>query len=178
MDKGINPFLNPAQHPGASAGLPIPLPIELPPHLFYPEDAITLDMATVANLNAGETATLINFQCPDGMTAFFTAYAIFNNGLLAANYAFLPAINGNRIYPYHGDPLSVSNAALGGYKLYLGLGADLSDVNLRQAYAVMNPGQTLTWTATNNSSQITAMGVRVVGYLSQGQARQIARFGG
>lgn len=162
---------NGASFASGSSGVQVqqPIAVTLPPHLFYPVDAETLDLALVANLNPGETVTLIDFTCPVGKTAYLLSYALFNNGLLAANYAFVPTLNGQRLFPYQGD---------GNQNLYLGLSADLGNNALRAGYAVMQPGQTLIWTATNNSTVETTMGVRVVGYLTQGQARAIARVGG
>jgi hypothetical protein len=156
-----------------------PTPVRFPRHLYPPENVRTLDIRIVNALAPGDTFTLINFTPQAyGITSavYITQYAIFNNGILEEDYSFLPALNGKRIYPYHGNP---NNAVQPGtFLISLGLAPDLSDYSLINGFFVMNPEDTLTWTATNNSTVITDMGVRVVGYIDQSTVRQTLNFGG
>lgn len=147
-------------------------PVEFPPHLFIPEGAQSLDFRRVINLPSPNTNyELFSFTAPPGAVTRFISYGIFNDGNAAADYNFLPLVDGSRIFPYHGDPSD-------NFKIYLGLGPDLSNTSLIPCQLYLQPGQRLQWLVTNTSGVDTSMGVRMVGYFDTAQQRVTGRFGG
>jgi hypothetical protein len=156
----------------AAAGKASPQAISLPPHLFIPEGMQSLDLRKVVNLpTASVDFELYRFQCPPGMVARFIAYGVFNDGDNGVNYEFKPLVDGSRVFPYHGDP------ALN-YKIYLGLGPDLSNTAMIPCQLVLQPGQVLQWLLTNTSGVDASMGTRMIGYFDTSQRRTTPRFGG
>jgi hypothetical protein len=156
-----------------------PTDVAFPRHLFPPEGVQTIDIRIVRAMNPGEQFDLITFQ-PQARqilsAVYITHYAIFNNGLIEDQYSFLPTLNNKRIYPYHGNPNNTLQP--GTFLISLGLAPDLADYSLIPGYLVMNPQDTLKWTATNNSAVVTAMGVRVTGYVDTRTIRTTQQFGG
>lgn len=150
-------------------------PVEFPRHLFPPPGVDTIDFRIERQMDAGEVFDLISFR-PDehGIqgTVYITQYAVFNDGLLEENFAFVPTLNGQRIYPFHGNP--AFTPAL----ISLGLAPDLGDEALINGFLTMNPQDRLKWTAYNKDSVSVAMGVRVVGYVDQTSQRTTVRYGG
>ena len=145
---------------------------ELPKHLFMPEAVAGVDMRKVCTIIAGSVKqSLFSFVCPVGNTIRFLSYGIFSDALSSADTEFIPTVNGNRIFPYHGDP---SN----NFKMSLGLAPDLSNNSLIPCQLQLNPGDKLEWFVTNIAAIDTFMGVRMVGYLDSAQSRAAARFGG
>ncbi len=163
----------------AAAAQADPIPVNFPRHLFPPQGVDTVDMRIDRLMAPGEIFDLITFQPSAlGITSavYITHYAIFNNGLLEADYSFLPTLNKKRIYKYHGNPKNTRSP--GTFLLSLGLAPDLADYALSNGYLVMNPQDTLNWRATNSSAVATAMGVRVVGYVDSGTIRTTQKYGG
>ena len=154
-------------------------PVAFPRHLFPPQGVQTIDMRINRLMEPGEVFDLIDFN-PSKLGIFsavyITHYAIFNNGLVEAEFSFNPTLNGKRIYPYHGNPLNTR--APGTFLISLGLAPDLANYALIPGYLVMNPQDTLKWTATNGSAVKTAMGVRVVGYVDTTTLRTTQQYGG
>lgn len=149
-----------------------PTEVAFPPHLYTPAGAQSLDLRRVVNLPTGNTDYLLyEFIAPPGCTTHFTAYGIFNDGDDGANFNFRPLVDGSRVFQYHGDPTQ-------NFKIYLGLGPDLSNVSLIPCQLSLNPGQKLQWLITNVSGVDTSMGVRMTGYLDTSLRRETARFGG
>jgi hypothetical protein len=161
-----------------------PQAVSFPRHLYPPEGVQTIDIRIVQALNPGEVSNLLTFQPQAlGITSavYITHYAVFNNGLLESQYSFLPTLSTNngppkRIYPYHGNPNNIVQP--GTFLISLGLAPDLSNIALIPGYLVMNPQDTLNWQANNKSPVITAMGVRVVGYVDSSTLRTTQQFGG
>lgn len=160
-------------------------PVSFPRHLYPPQGVQTIDIRIVRNMDPGEVFDLITFNpAALGITSavYITHYGIFNNGLLEADYAFLPTLqtgtggHPQRIYPYHGNPNNTVQP--GNFLISLGVAPDLADYSLLNGYLVMNPQDTLNWQATNHSAVITAMGVRVVGYVDSSTLRTAQQFGG
>jgi hypothetical protein len=148
-----------------------PTPVILPDHLFMPKGVQSLDLRKVVNLPFGTTDfELFRFEAPPGAITKFISYGIFNDGDNGVNYNFRPLVDGSRVFPYHGDP-SLN------YKIYLGLGPDLSNAVLIPCQLSLQPGQVLTWLVTNISAVDTSMGVRMVGYFDTVQVRVNERFG-
>lgn len=150
-------------------------PISLPKHLYIPERAQSLDIRRARVMDPMTSIDLITFRPVDlgitGSTVIFTAYGVFNDGLVEDDYSFLPTVNGQRIFPYHGNPMK-------NFLISLGLAPDLSNVSMIECQLSLNPTDTLNWRVTNNSAVATAMGVRMKGYIDLTQARVERRFGG
>lgn len=146
--------------------------VNFPKHLFIPEGAQSLDFRRVVNLPSPTTDyELFRFVAPPGAVTRFISYGVFNDGDNSANYNFKPLVDGSRIFPYHGDPSD-------NFKIYLGLGPDLSNTSLIPCQLYLQPGQILQWLVTNTSGVDTSMGVRMVGYFDTSQRRVTGRFGG
>lgn len=152
---------------------------EFPRHLYPPRNVKTIDMRIVRSMDPGEVFDMINFN-PKALgiygTVFFTHYAVFNDGLLESDYSFLPTLNGNRIYPYHGNPQNTR--APGTFLISLGLAPDEANYALIPGFFIMNPEDTYVWQVTNGSTVETDMGVRVVGYVDESSKRTSQIFGG
>ena len=152
-----------------------PVPVEFPRHLYPPPGVDTIDFRIVRQMDPTSEFDLIDFTPQlQGIqaTVFITHYAIFNDGLLEADFAFQPTLNGARIYPFHGNP--AFNPSL----ISLGLGPDETNNSLINGYLVMNPQDRLVWRAFNKDVVSVAMGVRVVGYVDQTSKRRSVRIGG
>lgn len=146
--------------------------VNFPRHLYIPEGAQSLDFRRVVNLPSPNTDyELFRFVAPPGAVTRFISYGVFNDGNAAADYNFKPLVDGSRIFPYHGDPSD-------NFKIYLGLGPDLSNTSLIPCQLYLQPGQVLQWLVTNTSGVDTSMGVRMVGYFDTSQQRVTGRFGG
>ena len=143
----------------------------LPAHLYIPEDAQSLDMRNLFDVDPAATVRIIDFTAPDGATTVIQSYGVFNDGLLAADFDFIPRVNGRRVYVYQGDPLD-------NFRIYLGVAPDLSNTSLIVGTLYLQPGDRLTWDAINRSAVATTMGVRVVGYVDRSQTRKQTRTGG
>jgi hypothetical protein len=144
-----------------------------PLHLYPPRGSITVDMRNVESLLAGTSSVLLRWQVPLGMRAFFTGYGIYTDAALAANIEFIPKVNGNRIFPFHGYPDPVN----GIFRMDLGVAPDLGNEALVQCQLDVLPGQVLTWEAFNNAAVASVMGVRMQGYITSGE-NEMGRFGG
>lgn len=145
--------------------------VSFPPHLFIPDGAESIDIRRVTNVPAATVdAEIMSFTAPPGSVVRFIKYGVFNDGLLASNYRFLPMIDGSRIFRYHGDPTD-------NYRISLGLGPDLSESAMIPCQLLLYPGQTLRWLVSNTSGVDVSMGVRMMGYLDTSQRLVQARFG-
>jgi hypothetical protein len=146
--------------------------VNFPRHLFIPEGAQSLDFRRVVNLPSPNTDyELFRFVAPPGAVTRFISYGVFNDGSNGADFNFKPLVDGSRIFPYHGDPSD-------NFKIYLGLGPDLSNTSLIPCQLYLQPGQVLQWLVTNTCGVDTSMGVRMVGYFDTAQQRVTGRFGG
>ena len=143
----------------------------LPPHLYIPKDAQSLDLKNLFDVAPGATVTVIDFICPKGAITVIQYYAIFNDGLLAANFDFYPTVDGRRVYQFHGDPLD-------NFRIYLGVGPDLGNEALIVGTLYLQPAQRLVWQAQNRALVVSTMGVRTVGYVDYSLIRSQTRFGG
>lgn len=149
-----------------------PTDVNFPPHLFIPQGAQSLDLRRVVAVSSPSTGILLfSYTSPPGAITRFIKYGIFNDGQNGANYEFLPLVDGARIFPFHGDPSQ-------NYKIYLGLGPDLSEASMIPCQLSLQPGQKLEWYISNTSGVDTSMGVRMVGYFDTTQRRVQGRFGG
>lgn len=144
---------------------------QFPQNMYLPEGAKSIDMRNLFTVDPGATETLIDYTPSSGGVAVITHFGIFNDGLLASDFDFFPTVNGNRIYPFHGDPLE-------NFRLYLGTAPDLSNDSLHHAPITLQPGQRLLWRVQNRAAVPTDMGVRVVGYFTRIQDRKQVPFGG
>jgi hypothetical protein len=150
---------------------PKPIAVELPHHLFIPANVQNLDLRKLATVSSGTIKQeFFRFKCPPGATTRFIAYAIYNDGDIAANYRFDPEVNGNRVFPYHGDPTD-------NYRISLGLSPDLSNNALIPCQLTLMPEQEIIWYITNTSTVATDMGIRMVGYFDTTQRLVTPRFG-
>lgn len=154
----------------------IPQKVQLPDNIFLPPNATSIDIRRVANVDpATVNAPFMGFRAPEGAVARFTHYAVFSDGTLAAGQRFFPRINGNRIFPYHGDP-GVDGE--GAFEINLGLSPDLGNEALVSCNLTLNPNELIQWSITNTNAVAIAMGVRMVGYLEYTAQRENNNFGG
>ena len=146
--------------------------VDLPRHLFIPEGASSIDFRRLATIGAGSVKQLLmRFTAPPGSITRFISYGIFNDGLAAVDFEFLPLVDGARVFPYHGDPMD-------NYKISLGLSPDLSNSSLIPCQLTLLPNQVLEWYVTNTSGVDTDMGIRMVGYFDAAEKQVTPRFGG
>jgi hypothetical protein len=146
--------------------------IELPSNFANPDGSQSADLSRIVLLSAGSLNNeIFSFTAPDSTYVRFYRYAIFTDVLLAAEVEFNPFVNGNRTLQYHGNPqrnFALDNA----------IGVDLGENSLRNGDIYLEPGQTLTWTATNLSANDSVFGVRMVGYIDNSRERVSGAFGG
>lgn len=146
--------------------------VQFPRHLYIPEGAESIDLRRVVNLpTAYVDYELFSFTAPQGALVKFISYGVYNDGDNGANYDFRPLVDGSRVFRYHGDPTL-------NFKIYLGLGPDLSNTSMLPCQLTLQPGQTIKWLITNTSGVDTSMGVRMIGYLDTSNQRVQGRFGG
>jgi len=146
--------------------------VTLPPHLYIPEGAISIDIIRVCIVLPGTVLdTLMSFQAPDGVITNFIQYGLFNEGEEESLFEFRPEVNGERVYPYHGDPNN-------NFKIAMGTSADLGLNAMRYGYLQMQPLSEIRWRVTNASTIARVMGVRMIGYFMSSQVREATRFGG
>lgn len=138
-----------------------------------PNGCQSLDFRVLFDVAPGGSAIIIDFTCPKNAVTIIQSYAIFNDGLLASDFDFIPTVDGKRVYPYQGDPLTPPP-----YRIYLGVSTDLSDVALIPGRLDLQSGKRLVWTAFNRSAVATTMGVRVSGYVDPSGKATSTRFGG
>jgi len=153
-------------------------PVVFPLHLYPPVTAQTVDAANIVDVSPATTFRLISITVPQGSIFRVLQYALFNDGLLAADFDFVIRVqsgqnpnSGFRLYPFHGNSVD-------GYRQYLGRSNDLGNNGLIYAYTTVQPGDTYTVDAINRSAVVTTMGARVVGYMDKSQLRSQDRFGG
>lgn len=149
----------------------MPQAVSLPPHLFIPADAQSIDIRNLANVPPGTTVDLLEFRGRKGGIVKFIAYGVFFDALMFDLINLVPTVNGVRVFPFHGNPQRR-------FKIGLGTGSDLSNVNLVQCQLDLQPGDILKWTFTNDDVVDVAAGVRMSGYFDQSTIRKIGRFGG
>lgn len=150
----------------------MPVAVSLPPHLFIPADAQSIDLRNLANVPpASQNLLLMSFTAPKGGLTKFIGYGVFFDAIFFDLINIVPTVNGTRVFPFHGNPDR-------NYKIGLGTGADLSNVNLIPCQLDLQPGDVLEWRFTNNDVVDVAAGVRMSGYFDQSTTRKIGRFGG
>ena len=146
--------------------------VVFPRHLYIPEGAESVDLRRVVSIPTGNVDyELFSFTAPPGSQVRFISYGIYNDGDNGANYDYRPLVDGSRVFRYHGDPTQ-------NFKIYLGLGPDLSNTSMIPCQLTLQPGQTIKWLITNTSGVDTSMGVRMMGYLDTSNIRVQGRFGG
>lgn len=149
-------------------------PIDLPAHIFpfMPEGVQPLDFRKLCLVTpASVKVPFMSFTAPEGTRTVFQAYAIFSDALNADFSEFIPEVDGQRVFPFHGDPTQ-------NFKMSLGLAPDISNNALIPAQLILEPRQTITFFVTNTDTVDVAMGVRLVGYFDASAKRVTPRFGG
>lgn len=149
----------------------MPQAVSLPPHLFIPADAQSIDIRNLANVPPSTTVDLLTFTGRKGGIVKFISYGVFFDALLFNLINLVPTVNGLRVFPFHGNPQA-------NFKIGLGTGSDLSNINLVACQLDLQPGDVLKWTFTNDDVVDVAAGVRMSGYFDQSTIRKIGRFGG
>jgi hypothetical protein len=153
----------------------LPTPVELPPHIFpfMPVGSQPVDLRKLCLVEKSTVKSeFMRFQAPGGARTVFQAYAIFSDALDADLTEFVPEVDGQRVFPYHGDPTA-------NYKMSLGLAPDISNNALIPAQLILEPNQIIIWYVTNLDASVdVAMGVRMVGYFDSSARRVDPRFGG
>lgn len=149
-----------------------PQAVSLPPHLFIPADAQSVDLRNLANVPPATTNLLLmSYRGRKGGITKFIGYGVFFDALMFDLIDLVPTVNGVRVFPFHGNPDQ-------NFKIGLGTGADLSNVNLVSCQLDLQPGDLLEWRFTNNDVVDVAAGVRMSGYFDQSTIRKTGRFGG
>lgn len=151
-----------------------PIPVELPSHIYpyAPLGSQPLDFRKLCNVTAGSSnLAFMSFTAPQGSRTVFQAYAIFSDALNANLTNFVPTVDGQRVFPYHGDPTD-------NFRIALGLAPDISNNALIPSQLILEPGQKMTWFVSNTDTVDVAMGVRMVGYFDVSAPRVTPRFGG
>lgn len=143
----------------------------LPRHLYRPFNAQSVDIRNLVQLNVGETARVLEFECPNSSSVVFIGYGVFSDAFLETDIEFLPKVNGKRIFTFHGNPGE-------NYKISLGLAPDLSNSALIECYLQLRPGDVLTWDIINSSAVQISAGVRMKGYLDAANLQIDQQFGG
>lgn len=150
----------------------LPQAVSLPPHLFIPADAQSVDIRNLANVPPATTNLLLmSYRGRKGGITKFIGYGVFFDALMFDLINLVPTVNGVRVFPFHGNPDR-------NFKIGLGTGADLSNVNLVSCQLDLQPGDLLEWRFTNNDVVDVAAGVRMSGYFDQSTIRKTGRFGG
>lgn len=151
---------------------PEPIEVKFPSHLFPPRNVASFDARKVCSIDPTGTGRyeLFRFQVPQGACLVLTHYAIYSDALDASLISFSPEVDGNRVWPYHGDPSS-------NFKMNLGLAPDLSNVALIEGNMILQPGQTFVWWLTNTQTVPAIMGARLKGYFDQANRLQSGSFG-
>jgi len=156
----------------AARSLSKPQEVAFPSHLYTPAGAQSLDLRKLTTVPAATVrAEFFRFKSPPGVVTRFLGYGIYNDGALASNFSFEPLVDGNRVFPYHGDPSD-------GYRISLGLSPDLSVNSIIPCQLALMPEQEIVWYVTNNDAVAADMGVRMVGYFDTSQRITTPRFGG
>lgn len=144
---------------------------EFPDHLYPPKDVSTLDIENTVVVNPTSNFTLLTFTCPKDAFTRIIAFAVFNDGLAAADFDFVPTIDNRRVFPYHGDPTD-------NFRIYMGVTSDIGNEALRYAMTDFQAGQTFTMLAINRGLIATTMSARIVGYVSSKGGRAQNTYGG
>ena len=165
--KGLGPFLN---YKEGKQEMNID---RFPPHLSPPPGARTVNMIALATIPAGTVVPgiLWEYRHTDRNTLRFTHYAIFNDALLTASAYFIPLLNGNRIFPFHGNPYDK-------FKLSLGNCPDMSNAALDPVMIDLKYNQLLQWMVVNTGAVDADMGARMVGYIDSSLKHKSTPFGG
>jgi len=169
--KNANVSITPTEAKARAAhDLGMKVNVNFPPHLYIPEGAEGIDGRRVENVPTGTVKhEIFRFTAPLGCITRFISYGIFNDGLKAADYEFLPLVNNSRVLPYHGDPMN-------NFKLDLSLSTNLDGAALIPCQIALLPNQTIQWLITNTSGVDTSMGVRMVGYYDNSITRMTTKF--
>lgn len=174
----------PAGSPGEAAkreaeGQREEIPVSLPKHLYTPEGCQSLDTRRVQTIPAGTTSQkILEIRCPASTILNFLGYCIFNDGEDAAFFGFSPLVDGQRVFPFHGDPLTIAGVYREPYALYMGLAPDFGAEAVIPCQLSLQPGQVMEWYVKNLSPVAVDMGVRMIGYFDKTQKRINNRFGG
>lgn len=148
-----------------------PTPISLPPHLFIPSTGQSVDISNLISVDPGQTVEILRFTAPLGVATKFIGYTLYTNAINFDDVAFVPTVNGSRVFPYHGNPQA-------NMKLALSITGDLGQNGIRWAQLNMQPNDVLRWTITNSGTSPFAAGVRMIGYVDATIIRQSGRIGG
>lgn len=150
-----------------------PNPVSFPDHLFTPKGATSVDIRKVCTIlpNAPTGEMLMSFKAPEGSYTRFIAYGVFCDAQFENKVAFLPLLDGARVFPYHGDPMA-------NYRIALGLGPDLGDPYMIGCQLQLSPGQTIEWWVFNSDTVPVMLGVRMKGYFDTGSKLTTPKFGG
>ncbi len=139
---------------------------QLPLHRFSPVNSESLDIRDAVNIGAATAKTLLfQFVCPVGKQAFITDYVLYNDALNANAVEFIPELNGNRIFRYHGTPY-IKDGNINSTRLSLGLTPDLGNGGLVECKLHMKEGDILSWYVVNSDVVAVNMGVRIKGYVN------------
>lgn len=155
------------------------IPVSFPRHLYTPEGCQSLDIRRVETIAPATLNQLIlEVRCPESSIINFLGYCIFNDGEDADFYNFSPLVNEKRVFPYHGDPLTIAGVYKEPYRIYMGLAPDFGAEAVIPCQLALQPGDKIQWFVRNTSLVATDMGVRMIGYIDKTQTRINNRFGG
>jgi hypothetical protein len=151
---------------------PEPTEVSFPTHLFPPKNVASFDARKVCMIDPTGTGRyeLFSFQVPPGTSLVITHYALYCDALDSSLVSFSPEVDGNRVWPFHGDPTN-------GFSMNLGLAPDLSNVSLIEGNMILQPSQKFTWWLVNRDTVPVAMGARLKGYFDSKNKLESGSFG-
>lgn len=144
---------------------------DLPRNLFAPQSAQTLDISFQGAIPALTLVPLevLSYIAPQQCMVQIQNYAINTDG--PGVTFFFPTVNGYRVFPQHGYPLS-------DYLIMFPTGPDLGNNSLTPAQLPLKPGDIFRWLVVNAAVVPHTIGVRTTGYTNSTQAYEDTRFGG
>lgn len=145
--------------------------VNLPRNLYAPPSAQTLEIQNQASIPALTVTpmSLLTFTAPQDSMTQLISYAINTDG--PGLTFIIPTINGFRVYPTHGLPIS-------DFLISFPTGPDLGNNSLVSAQLPMKPGDVLEWFVMNLDVAAHIVAIRSSGYIMPGQAYEDTRFGG
>lgn len=145
--------------------------VNLPRNLYAPPSSQSVDISVRATIPALTITPLniLSYTAPQQAMTQILQYALNTDG--AGLTFFIPSVNGYRVYPQHGYPLS-------NYLIAEPTGPDLGQNSLIPAALPLKPGDVFTWFVQNLDVVAHEVAIRSTGYTMSNQAYEDTRFGG
>lgn len=145
--------------------------VNLPRNLYAPPSSQSVDISVRATIPALTIVPLnvLSYTAPQQTMTQILQYAL--NTAAPGLTFFIPTVNGFRVYPQHGYPLS-------DYLIAEPTGPDLGQNSLIPAALSLKPGDVFTWFVQNLDVVPRSVAIRSTGYTMSNQAYEDTRFGG